>query len=142
MRTEIIDDDENVLRRIHQTFYRRDLPIPVSRAAFEPNKNDIDGLSVFRAEFITPERLVLDRKEPTLYCVAALPVLNLRRLSLTVLSAEIDNLPGHAIIPELAYSAYQANKHRLKEILVELARLVSTRIVFGPSVVGPSKFER
>jgi hypothetical protein len=41
--------------------------------------------------------------------------------------------PGHAIIPELSWSAYQANKRRLKQVQVEMAKLASAAIVHPPT---------
>ena len=40
--------------------------------------------------------------------------------------------PGHAVIPELTWAAYNAQKPRWRPILVDLARLASADIVYRP----------
>ncbi len=58
----------------------------------------------------------------------------LRNLGLTVVPEPVPaGRPGHAVIPELSWGAYQANKLHLKGILVDLARLASADIVYRPS---------
>jgi hypothetical protein len=37
--------------------------------------------------------------------------------------------PGHAVIPQLSWQAYQSQKQHWKPILVELAKLASSDIV-------------
>ena len=68
------------------------------------------------------------------YYVARIVVKDLHRLGLTVAPEPDPNGPvGHAIIPELSWQAYQADKQRLKQVQVELAKLASTAIVHQPS---------
>jgi hypothetical protein len=53
---------------------------------------------------------------------------------LTVLAAPDPSGPsGHAVIPELSWPAYQADKQRLKPIQLELARLASAELVHHPA---------
>ncbi len=68
------------------------------------------------------------------YCIARLSVRDLRNLGLTVMPEPDSNgPPGHAVIPELSWPAYLADKQqRCKLILVELARLASADIVHQP----------
>ena len=40
---------------------------------------------------------------------------------------------GHAVIPELSWPAYQADKQRLKQVQLELAKLASAGIVYNPA---------
>ena len=53
-------------------------------------------------------------------------------LGLTVVDEPVDELPGHAVIPELRVDAYDRNKLQLRDVLVELARLASQAIVHSP----------
>jgi len=50
-----VEDDEFVYRRIHETYYKSSLLIPVERGAFKPTESDDTGLSVFRALFVQPK---------------------------------------------------------------------------------------
>jgi hypothetical protein len=112
------------------------LPIPIQAVAFRPNQNDITGLSVFRAAFVqaadTLANIEADKRDN--YYVARIAVQDLQRLGLTVVpELDPDGPSGHAIIPELSWQAYQADKQRLKQVQVELAKLASADIVHQPS---------
>lgn len=131
-----VDASEFVYRRIPRAYYKSGLPIPIHPAAFRPNKNDTTGISVFRAAFVQPADSVtnIDASKRNNYYVARIAVQDLRRLGLTV-EPDPDPYgpPGHAIIPELSYQIYQADKQRLKQIQLELAKLASAAIVHQPS---------
>jgi hypothetical protein len=130
-----VDDNEFVYRRIHPIFFDPALPIPVQGQAFRPNQNDTTGLSVFRATFAQPADTVanIDPAKAKDYYVARLAVRELRKLGLTVRPEPVPGGPlGHAVIPELSWPAYQAQKLHWKPILVELAKLASADIVRQP----------
>jgi len=127
-----VDESEFFYRRIPRAFYGAALPIAVHREAFRPSDKDTTGLSVFRARFAKPLDTLanVDAAKMKDYHVARLSVGDLRKLGLTVTPDPLAGGPlGHAVIPELSWSAYQANKLTLKPILVELARLASSDIV-------------
>jgi hypothetical protein len=127
-----VDESEFVFRRIPRIYYDANLTIPVQREAFRPTDKDTTGLSVFRAQFAQPLDTLtgVDPAKAKDYYVARLSVRDLRKLDLTVTPDPLaDGPPGHAIIPELSWPAYQASKQSLKPILVELARLASSDIV-------------
>lgn len=131
-----VDESEFVYRRIPRNFYQASLPIPIQRVAFCPNQNDTTGLSVFRAAFVQPADTLanIDASKRNDYYVAKLAVQDLQRLGLTVAPEPDPNGPlGHAVIPEMSWQAYQAEKQRLKAIQVELAKLASAAIVHQPS---------
>lgn len=131
-----VDASEFVYRRIHRHHYQADLSIPIQRAAFCPNQNDTTGLSVFRAAFVQPVGTLvnIEADKRNNYYVARISVQDLNRLALTVVPEPDSNGPlGHAIIPELSWQAYQADKQRLKQVQVELAKLASAAIVHQPS---------
>lgn len=128
-----VDASEFVYRRIPRTYYQAGLPIPIHPAAFRPNSNDITGLSVFRATFVQPADTIEAGKRNNYY-VAQIAVQDLHRLGLTVVPEPDPNGPlGHAVIPELSWQAYQADKQRMKQIQLELAKLASAAIVHQPS---------
>src|SRR5207253_2368721 len=112
-----VADDEFVYRRIPRSFYRVDLSPPVQPLAFRPNPNDTTGLSVFRAALLRPEDTLanVDAARRNDFYVARLAVADLRALGLTVVpEPDPHGPPGHAIIPELSWQAYQADKGRVK----------------------------
>ncbi len=133
--TDPVEDSEFVYRRIHPTFFDAALPIPVQREAFRPNQNDTTGLSVFRAGLAKPAEALanLDPAKAKDYYVARLAVRDLRKLGLTVGPEPVPGGPlGHAVIPDLSWPAYQAQKQHWKAILLELAKLASADIVHRP----------
>ena len=130
--TRPIDEAEFVYRRIPRIYFDASLPIPIQREAFRPTDKDTTGLSVFRAAFAQPLDTLanVDPAKVKDYYVARLSVRDLRNLGLHVEPDPIASGPlGHAVIPELSWPAYQANKQNLKPILVQLARLASGDIV-------------
>jgi hypothetical protein len=132
---EPVDDSEFVYRRIHPNFFDVALATSVQRDAFRPTQNDTTGLSVLRTNFAGPEDAFanLDPGKAKDYYVARLAVRDLRRLGLTVVPEPVPGGPlGHAVIPELSWPAYQAQKQHWKAILVELAKLASAAVVHQP----------
>ena len=130
-----VEDGEFVYRRIHPRFYKAAAPVSILYEAFRPSRSDDAGLSVIRARFAQPEDCLrgLDPATAGGYAVARLSVSDLRRLGLTVQpDPVVTGPPGHAIIPELSWDGYQANKVHRKPILFELAKLASGNIVHGP----------
>jgi hypothetical protein len=130
-----IEDSEFVYRRIPQKYYDPDLPVPIPAVAFRPNPIDTTGISMFRARFLTPAETLagVDASKRNTY-VAGLAVSDLTRLGLTVIpEPDPKGPPGHSVIPELSWKAYQADKQRLKDIQLELAKLASGGIVHRPS---------
>jgi hypothetical protein len=127
-----VDESEFVYRRIHPSFYDSSLPIAVMREAFRPSRNDVTGLSVLRARFAQPEDTFANRDPAKVagFYVARLSVRALRNLRLTVVpEPHPGGPPGHAVIPELSWAAYQSQKEHLKPILLELAKLANAEIV-------------
>jgi hypothetical protein len=130
-----VTEEEFVYRRIHRNFYQAGLLVPVQPEAFRPTRSDTSGISVFRTSFVQPEEILadIDSSKRLDYHVARLAVRDLLRLVLTVVPDPVLTGPaGHAIIPELSKLAYQADKQRLKEIQLQLAKLASADIVYSP----------
>jgi hypothetical protein len=134
---EPVDDGEFIYRRIHRTFLDPRAPIPIQLPAFRPTANDATGLSFFRACFLAQPQDALATLAPDKaknYYVARLAVRDVRSLGLTVVPEPVPGEPrGHAVIPELSWASYQAQKQHWKPLLVELARLASAAIVHQPA---------
>lgn len=129
---EPIDQSEFVYRRIHPNFYKASPLVAVLYEAFRPTRADQAGLSVVRARYAQPEDLLKKVDPATVgrYTVARLSVRDLKNLGLSVEPDPVaDGPPGHALIPELSWSAYQAKKGQRKPILFQLAKLASADIV-------------
>lgn len=128
---EPVDDSEFVYRRIHPKFYNSALPVAVLLEALRPNRNDSTGLSVLRARFAKAEDcLPNDPAKAGGYLVARLAASDLRNLGLTVRPEPLPaGPPGHAVIPELSWPAYEADRGHWKPTLLALAMLASKDIV-------------
>src|SRR5882672_5524059 len=110
---EPVAEDEIVYRRVHRSFFDPAVLVPIRAAAFRPNANDESGLSVFRARFVTSGDTLTNVAESkrNAYLVVELSVKDLNGLGLTVVAEpDPDGPPGHAVIPELSWAAYVANK--------------------------------
>lgn len=132
---EPIADDEFVYRRIPAVFYVANLPVPVQFTAFRPSNRDATGLSVFRAKFGSPADTLtnLASTKRADYYVARLAVRDLLALGLSVVPEPDTTGPaGHAVLPELRWSAYETDKRRLKPVLLALATLAGKDIVLHP----------
>jgi hypothetical protein len=122
--------DEFILRRIHKNHCDVQLPRTIHFAAFRPSNEDTTGLSVYRARYISPAQVAAAGRKPGEYYVARLPLQALYDLNLTVVPDEkAGGPPGHAVIPELSLAAYERDKKRCKDVLMELARLAGQAIV-------------
>lgn len=125
--------DETLLRRIHKNHYKSEKQTPVERVAFEPNRNDMDGLSVFRAAFVSPTDLVAGSSDT--YYVAKITVAELQRFSppLSVIpDSDPVQPPGHALIPEANFIRLKNEKYPSKELQRDLAKIASNNIVYRP----------
>lgn len=126
--------DEFVFRRIHRSHFKGNLPVPVVRPAFQPNKHDTKGISMFREEFVSAPELANAGRKPGEYYIARLSVRELKdRLDLSVVpDVDESQPPGHALIPEINTS--RMRDPRSKELQRELAKLASKSIVHEPEV--------
>jgi hypothetical protein len=128
-----VSDEEFVLRRIHKNHVDPGPPLTVGLAAFRPTLEDTAGLSVYRAEYVSPADVDAGGRKPGEYYVARLSVHQLRHLSLSVIEDEqLEGPVGHALIPELRLSAYQQDKQKSRELQLRLAELAMRDIVLVP----------
>ena len=125
--------DEFLLRRVHQNHVDPGPPIVIGYVGFRPTPEDTQGLSVYREKFITAAEVAASGRKAGEYYVGRLSVAEVTSLGLTVIADEQANgPPGHALIPELSFSAIQRDKRRLREAQVHLAALASQAIVQCP----------
>lgn len=130
-----IADDETVYRRIPVAAGWFD-GHGVSPSAFSPNENDTEGLSVYRASFLTAEQVALTGRSSQGYYVAALRVGDIRAAGLSVEDddpAGVD--PGHAKIAEL--NARVRRSESVQRWKVHLAKQLVLRVE-GPFPPGPA----
>ena len=133
-----IPGDAHVLRRVHKNDVDFTQPIPVLPRAFRPSSLDTDGLSVYLDEQHggpAPEQIAAaGRGGSESYVIVQFLVSDLRRIGLDVVPNEIpDELPKHALIPELNVVDYQADKQskrHQKVLQMKLSELATDAIVY------------
>src|SRR5437763_16920 len=99
-----ISSDEMVIRLIWCDYFKPELNLPIQPGAFEPRKNETDGISFFRLACLSDPRDALNviaEEKRERYAVALLPIAELTALGLTVQPAKIAKVPGHAVVAEL-----------------------------------------
>lgn len=108
----------------------------VTPYAFEPHKKrDLDGMSFFREDFVTPRQVAEACKHPDGALVARIKVGRLRKLGLTVQpSPDPNELAGHVIVPGLKHEQQRiaAEKRRIADLSRQLAELASKGIAYSP----------
>ena len=104
------------------------------RVAFEPNREDTDGLSLYREAFITPAALAT-------FCLNPKGCYVLRSKAAQVYSESFGDdplkivpskadIPGHCIIPQLKRSSYKSSAS--KDLQVALARIFEKDVAYRP----------
>lgn len=133
-----IGPEEILFRRVPANWYDAALDVPVDRVAFEPNKNDTDGISLYRSLFTTAEALSATGRKPGRYYVVELTARELDALGLEVVPAPIPDGPGgHSLVRHLTFEFHARNTGRAKEIERELAKIADSRVALSPSVAVP-----
>jgi hypothetical protein len=133
-----IQPEEIVLRRVPEVDMDISLPGRPLPAAFDPNKNDTHGISVYRESFHTPEEAAGFRtKSKRKTWVARLKASSITALGLTIKPdplekrGELPEQPGHALIVELRTENRKSKEvDDWKELLV--AAVISVEGPFEP----------
>jgi hypothetical protein len=125
-------EDELLLRRVHKDRFPSEKCPFLSPNAFEPrtkgNDVDSDGISLYRAECLTPDDIlsaISEDKRPHTGLVRV-SVEFLRSLGLTVVPCPDQDIKGHVVIPELNSEAYKADKAKFTTIKEKLAKTAGT----------------
>lgn len=117
--------------------------------AFSPRKIDVDGISLFREDFTSPERLARWNRHRDGVHVARLAASLLLELELEIVPKPEDNLPpGHVVIPKLKYleknakteeerERYKKEKRRLDDISQRLAQVANANPIYTPPGLSP-----
>jgi hypothetical protein len=109
----------------------------VTPYAFEPHKKrDVDGMSFFREDFVTPRQVAEACRHPDGALVARIKVRHLRKLGLTVQpTPNPDELPGHVIVPGLKHDQQRSasEKRRIADLSRQLAEMASNSIAYSPT---------
>lgn len=131
-----IEDDEYVYRRVLHTWCDLNselLAHRIDRQVFHPTDKDKEGISLYRALFVTPVQVARDR-EGNLgrYFVVRLSVAQVRALGLSLKPDPQDGLRGHSLMSEIRHGLKGEEKKRAKELQLRLAELASADIVFVP----------
>ncbi len=111
----------------------------IQRYSFQPRRSDGDGISLYRLNFLTPEKLANDNTHRMGVWVAAIPAQAFIGNGLTILPTP-SRLPGHVSVPELNHptwkGANKANKRILKDWMVALAH--AAHLAYGPTAPRPT----
>jgi hypothetical protein len=122
--------NEWLLRRIpnNADYYKPAEPVPIQRVAFEPNKQDVDGLSFFREMFISPRELGLKTGRKPPYVVARIRLKDLQANNIKIRPAPDEEQPrGHVVAPEITYPARKSTKEAQRQLRD------SARLAFDPA---------
>jgi hypothetical protein len=121
-----LDDGEHLLRRFQAQDYNTTKQIP-TLGAFLPNKNDKDGLSLFRERCQSAPAVLATARSPVVRetgGVAAVEVSLLKELGLTP-EPDLGDPEGHVLIKELNRADYDASEdgaNKIKALADELIR--------------------
>lgn len=126
--TEPIADDEILFRRIPQVWYDPAVDSCPTPQAFKPLKQDTTGLSVYRAKYADPARVVNPRNKP--FFIASIRASDLRENGMEVVQRPIppDGI-GHAEIVTLTYDNRRSKEAR------EQMQMLAEKLCLG--VQGP-----
>lgn len=115
---EPVEDDEILCRRIPFQWYDPQKSSPITAVAFTPNKNDDDGISLWRKkDKKTCEAVAATGRVGKRYYVAMLRAGDLREYGIEVVPDE--DQPGHVSVPIL--NADDRRTARVKELADQIA---------------------
>jgi hypothetical protein len=109
----------------------------INSVAFEPTKKDWDGISLFRADFVSEEHLA--KVNPLAGVrVARLKARDFGALKLSIQPKPDIHLPGHVVIPEMPFIAKTPTpenfvaRSRVKDAAQKLAQIASKNKIYTP----------
>ena len=110
----------------------------VNPNAFEPSPKDVDGISLFRRDFVTRDQLAKASAYTTGVRVAHLSAREFGTLNLSVKpSPNPQQPPGHVVVPEMSFVKKTAQtkdkKQRIHDLAQELAQIASRNGVYSPA---------
>lgn len=126
---EPIDDDEFLYRRINLQYV---VDGRIDLEAFRPRREDVDGLSLTRAKYKSPEEAAkppVTRPGRTYY-ISSIRASDLKQLNLTIEPKPIDGNLGHCVVPEM--NALNRGTNSCRELALRLASEIGTQEILGP----------
>jgi hypothetical protein len=109
--------------------------------AFEPRKSDVDGISLFREDFTTREKLSRASKYPAGVHVVRIAAQQLFDLSVDIETKPIPDQPGHVVLPALRYvekAQLSRDQRRARADLTQkLAYAASEADIYSPPGLPP-----
>ena len=100
--TEPIEDTELLFRRVRLDLYDATRDSKLSPHAFRPVESDSQGLSIYRAKYISAENTARNDRGKR-YFIAVLRAGDLRAKGIEVVPRPSQEDPGHAELPGLRY---------------------------------------
>jgi hypothetical protein len=109
----------------------------VNALAFQPLNDDIDGISLFREDFVTKEHLASVNPYPSGVRVARIIAREFVRLNLSLLpSPDYNGPPGHTVVPEMRHLEKKPEtkipKQKIKDCMQKLAQISTRNGVYTP----------
>jgi hypothetical protein len=109
----------------------------INPSAFEPAKDDVDGISLFREDFVTKENLASVSTHLNGVRVARVKAMVCTRLQLSLNPApDSDGPPGHTVIPEMPFvkktPQTKAQVQKIRDFAQSLAQIASKNEVYTP----------
>jgi len=109
----------------------------INPLAFEPRSVDVDGISLFRQDFVTQEVLAKLSGHAHGVRVARVTVNDCRKLHLSVKPSPDPNVPpGHVVIPEMPFikktPQTKVQKQEVKDLAQKLTQVASKMEVYSP----------
>lgn len=107
---EPIEDDEILYRRIPERWFNGN---EVEDQAFLPHReNDVDGLSLTRAKYSTPEEALGAGRPGKRYYIAVLRADDLRKKGLRIQPNPLEGNRGHCILPDIVSTNRKTDETR------------------------------
>jgi hypothetical protein len=109
----------------------------INANAFEPRADDLDGISLFREDFVTKSYLASVNKYPSGVRVSQLKAKECISLGLSFRPSPVASQPpGHVVIPEMPFVKKSPQTKELKRKILDLAQklaeLASKKEVYSP----------
>lgn len=130
--TSPVSPDELVVRLVWRDFHRPGQDQPVLDRAFLPRSNETTGISVFRLaclSTVTDALKVMAPEKRDGYALALIPVAELTALGLSVEPAKVDEVPGHALLPELNRTLLTDDPEKCRDLQHSLAVLAAKNLI-------------
>jgi hypothetical protein len=110
----------------------------INPLAFEPARDDSEGISLFRADFVTRKYLARINRHPMGVRVGQVRVRDCMALNLTLKPTPDASQPaGHVVIPEMPFlpksAATKVQKQHIRDLAQKLAQIASKNKIYVPT---------